>query len=354
MDASRASALCACRLLGGVTGHRVDQAAFRHGRGVAHQPAIRPLLGADAHLEPGRAGAGHELPEFPHRGPPIARVHEAEQAPPLEFLQRQAQCPLPGRVHSLGAAVKAGDAQQIQRELEELFQLLLGPLPSMLRLHTFQRERHVGDEPVEQLEVLLVEKARLGGVQRDSADRAASHPDREASAGSVAALQRLLPPWRHARIDPDVVADRARALPGRGSRWAALLRLDGHGNPDALEVAVYKAGLGHRPERTRLVVHQPDPGHPEQPLLHRDAAHLLEQFVAVAQAHNRLADLAGNRVQAVQLRDPALGLPARSDVLGDEFDLHRRAAAVADRAPGEPDRDRRAVFAFPVELRVDR
>ena len=76
-------------------------------------------------LKGDRGAAAGEFVHFRQRGRAVVGVHEVEEGPGLEFRQRPAQRRLPGRVEPLEPAIKAGDAEQVHRLVEEVVQLFI-------------------------------------------------------------------------------------------------------------------------------------------------------------------------------------------------------------------------------------
>ena len=74
-------------------------------------------------------------------------------------------------------------------------------------------------------------------------------------------------------------------------------------------------GKRHRHHLLQGVVHAADPGDLELAVLHRNAAGLAEQFVALAHPHDQGVDAAEHGIHAVQPLDAPLGVAACRDVL---------------------------------------
>ena len=70
---------------------------------------------------------------------------------------------------------------------------------------------------------------------------------------------------------------------------------------------------------------------PETAARHRDPARFLEQLVPVARAHDERVDPGEHGVDAVQIGDPVLRLPAFRHVLGDAGEAHDAVRFVVDR-----------------------
>ena len=88
------------------------------------------------------------------------------------------------------------------------------------------------------------------------------------------------------------------------------------------------AGVGGDAEPA-AVVEQADPGHAEPAGRHRDAAGGGQHRVLILLAHDRFADAAEHRVDAIELADARLGLPAVGHVLRRAARLERGAGVVA-------------------------
>ena len=95
---------------------------------VRHAPPPQPHVPAALLLETIRErhdpGLGPELLERVQRGAAIVEVHEVEQRLRHQLGRREAQHALPRRVDPPEGAALVGDAQHLQRDLEELVRLV--------------------------------------------------------------------------------------------------------------------------------------------------------------------------------------------------------------------------------------
>ncbi len=115
--------------LGDVVRRAVDRRAVAGRCRPPHQPLPRPILAAVPVLEIAGFHAFREASHDGGSGLPILGMHELRERTRHQLVQRVAQGRFPGRVEAQEIAVGRGDAQHVERELEEPVQLPLGALP---------------------------------------------------------------------------------------------------------------------------------------------------------------------------------------------------------------------------------
>ncbi len=113
--------------LGHVAPRGVDQAFFRQRHEGPGQPAVHPVLAAEAVFDHGihRPAAQPLL-----AGLRIVGMHEIQKRLTHRLFRRVAEQPLPGRIHPAQRPLLGNDGHGVQRQGEEAFRLLLGALPA--------------------------------------------------------------------------------------------------------------------------------------------------------------------------------------------------------------------------------
>src|SRR5262245_22021423 len=107
-----------------------------------------------------------------------------------------------GRVQQLREAIaKQGPVRQAGQAVVESEEVELSAL-----LYVVERVADVRGEPVEQLEVFVVEEPHFGGEQREHAADAISRGQRKYHGGAITRREELSTGGRDARIGRDVVA----------------------------------------------------------------------------------------------------------------------------------------------------
>jgi hypothetical protein len=228
-------------LLGDVARHRVDETLPRHRRRPPREPAERAVLAQVAVLEEDGAGAARQRPCLGRRGVAVVRVDEVDVGPRHQLRRGEAECPLPGGVQPPERAVDPGDAQHVERCLEERGELRLRAL-TLDELADLARDRG------EHLEELLVGAADLPAEELEDPDHLAPEKDRKAE-GGVKALPRGERRAREVVVVDDVGAKNgwrlAQTRPGRpipGANAASRLARSNSGKaaPGVLQLSAQR------------------------------------------------------------------------------------------------------------------
>ncbi len=118
--------------LGDVVCGGVDEAVPGDRAGAPLEPAFGAVGPQEAVLELGQGDAAGEPVEDGTRACAVLRVHELQPGAAEQRVGGVAEGPLEGGVHALEAAVQVRDAQQVQGEVEDAREFLLGLVASPL------------------------------------------------------------------------------------------------------------------------------------------------------------------------------------------------------------------------------
>ncbi|MCG3187734.1 MAG: hypothetical protein IOMNBAOH_02396 [Rhodocyclaceae bacterium] len=159
----------------------------------------------------------------------------------------------------------------------------------------------------------------LSGVQRQDAYAAAADLQRQQRRGTEAAGAYRAADRCAQGLGFQVIDDHRHPVQQYlgddripGSRHAVL-----PGHTHFVEIAVVHAGAGDDIDIARRRAYQADPGQPEQTMLDRDPAGLVEQLLPIAHPHERGIDAAQHRIDPVQALDVRLLGFLLRDVAGD-------------------------------------
>ena len=100
-----------------------DHPASRQEDGVPLQQPLRPVLAAEATVEPGRGDVVRDLAQFRSRGAAIGGMHEIEKRPAAQVGGLPAQAWFPAGADAVEAAVAVYHTGQVVTEFEEQRQL---------------------------------------------------------------------------------------------------------------------------------------------------------------------------------------------------------------------------------------
>jgi hypothetical protein len=320
----------------------------RRGEHVGALQAARHALGV------GDVGQ-HEREDVAADARDTRAVAEGVHQPLAHCLEQRVARLLAERVVDRLEAIDVGDDQRelvpAARRFDRLRQALLEQIAvrqagqrvvqrhvrdAVLLRHQLEGERHVGGEAFEHAQLFVVEEPGLARVEHHHARHRAVERERQAGHRIDAGLG-----VAHAQhgtlVGRDVVGDhRARGAQRLGeqaahARRVAVIRVDDVGK----ERLVRAAADGHAHASGRIHVDQPCGA--EAALVHRDAAKLLVEGLALANAHDRGVD------RARQVADPAqsqqaLVLPdALGNVASQAVDALDVAGGIADQAPARID-----------------
>ena len=176
---------------------------------------------------------------------------------------------------------------------------VLRPAPIVLTGHRVERDRDLGGGFDEEVDLVLAEVSRLGGVDVEGAGHLAEQADREAHRRQQATLCALGPPPPQQRVLETVVADEGTALEERLAHRSAPLRVIVGGHHDVGQVTVVTL-VGHRDDEPGDGIVPPDPGHPKSAGIDEDRADLAEDLAPRRTAHDGTVDLAEGGVETAQ------------------------------------------------------
>ncbi len=131
-----------------IAGRGEDQSGLRLRLGLPRQPLVGAVLAAVAVLERQRRHSISQPLEFGPGPDAVVRMHEVEERPRQQLLLAPAERRRERRIQPLEVAIGPGDAQHVERQIEELLPLhLRGPARADV-LHHHQCRRlapvHVG------------------------------------------------------------------------------------------------------------------------------------------------------------------------------------------------------------------
>ena len=250
LAASAASRACAqllggALLLGDVARHRVDEPLLRERRRLPREPAVGAVLAAVAVLEAAPCSA----PSASCRASAVVAlavvgVHELDVRPRHQLLGGVAERLLPRGVEAPEVAVDAGDAQHVERQLEERRQLLLGAL-ALRELADLARRSWPASRgaprrarAISRLKNSRTPRTSLAEHGSGSRRRRAGPPARRPARGGSSRRGRRPGPRPAGRLCPDAAGQADR--PGRSATRGSPCSNSGKDSPGAVHVSTQR------------------------------------------------------------------------------------------------------------------
>jgi hypothetical protein len=167
----------------------------------------------------------------------------------------------------------------------------------------FQSEADIRRQLVEQTQFLGVEKIALARTEIENSDDFVANLEGESRDGAVTAPECPVHPSRGARGALQIVTHLTLAIAQRARHRRGIVPAIVRQSRELLEITGAKAALGDDFNPIAGLIQTTDPGALELALLDGDAAGLRKQCLRIAQAHNRLIDIAQYSINAIEISD---------------------------------------------------
>ena len=191
---------------------------------------------------------------------------------------------------------------------------------------------------MQELQLWRVESIDLSRINHKHADHPTAARERQRRAPPIIALQCSLAPRVERGVVLEVVHHHWPTVANRLPDRPAAARVEVVRDGDLLQVSVVDARARDRRDTRAVVRHESDPCELEVPVLHGDAARVLERLAFVANAQEPPTHCERDRSHALQVGDPRVRALLRLLVPDDAVELQRPALLVARQppAPGDP------------------